>query len=114
ARAMTAFMLIFVCILKCLFDHYINKKILALNLALTAVLLIFAENIMRATTPFLIVLAGTVPYLAAELIYTFYRQTKKGKSVRDILTKTSFATVYPCLAVMSAVLIAVSYKIFGF
>lgn len=114
ARVMTAFMLIFVCILKCLFDHYINKKILALNLALTAVLLIFAENIMRATTPFLIVLAGTVPYLAAELIYTFYRQTKNGKTVRDILTKTSFATVYPCLAVMSAVLIAVSYKIFGF
>lgn len=112
ARFMSAFMLVFVVVIKLLFDRF--KKVNALTLIISAAvctgayLLLFEKRI----TSFVIILAGTVPYLAAELICRISKQSRKNKTIKEILTQTSFATVYPAFIVMSILILIVSYKIF--
>ena len=115
SRIMTVFMLIFVCVIKCVFDRFAEaKSIYIYQILLLAVCgIIFAGDIiLGGYKPFVIMLAGTVPYLIAEFICAVYESRKKQIAVKETMTKTAFATVYPCFAVMSAVILLVSYKIF--
>lgn len=116
SRVMTVFMLVFVCVIKCLFDKFAKEKFAALYQILSLVLcgVIFAGDIIiGGYKPIIIMIAGTVPYLIAEFICTVYDGRKKQISVKEALTKTAFATVYPCFCVMSAIILLVSCKIFG-
>lgn len=112
AKFMTAFMLVFVVVIKLLFDRF--KKVNAFTLVISAAVCTAAYLLLvgRRITPFEIILAGTVPYLAAELICTLLKQARKNKTVKEIFTKTSFATVYPAFVIMSILILIVSYKIF--
>ena len=116
SRIMTVFMLIFVCVIKCVFDRFAKAKYImvfqALLLAVCGV--VFAGDILLGGyKPIVIVFAGTVPYLVAELIFTVYDSEKKQTPIKKVFTRTAFATVYPCFCVMSAVILIVSCKIFG-
>jgi hypothetical protein len=57
-------------------------------------------------------LAGTVQYIAGEIIWILSKKGRHGKSLKDAVTKTPFATVFPAFAVMSAAIIIISFKIF--
>jgi len=116
SRIMTVFMLVFVCIIKCMLDKFAKEKFIfvfqLLSFAVCGV--IFAGDIiLGGYKPVVIMFAGTVPYLVAEFICTVYDGKKNQLSLRNSLTKTAFATVFPCFCVMSTVLLIVSFKIFG-
>lgn len=117
SRIMTVFMLVFVCVIKCVFDKFANERFIyvfqILSLAVCGVL--FAGDIiLGGYGPIVIMIAGTVPYLIAEFFCTVYDGRKKKLSLKNTFTKTAFATVYPCFALMSAVILIVSCKIFLF
>ena len=117
ARLMTVFALILVCAIKCVFERFAHLKNLPLYgaIAFAACAAVFAGDIiLGGYSPFALILAGTVPYLIAELIHAVSKPRRKDKTMGDALTKTAFATVYPCFLIMCAVLYAVSAKIFGF
>lgn len=115
SRIMTVFMLVFVCVIKCVFDRFSKVKSVVLYqisvLALCGA--VFACDVfLGGFKPVVIMFSGTVPYLVAELIFTVYDGKKKQIPLRKTLTGTAFATVYPCFCVMSAVILIVSCKIF--
>ncbi len=116
ARLMTAFMLVLVCGIKCVFERFKNTKMMPLfgTLVFALCIAVFAGDIiLGGYSPFEIIVAGTVPYLVAEFLHAISKGRRKEKSVADAITKTAFATVYPCFLIMCAVLYAVSFKIFG-
>ncbi len=116
ARLMTVFMLILVCAIKCVFERLADSKMQPFYgaIALAICIAVFAGDIiLGGYSPFAVIIAGTVPYLIVELLHAASKGRRKEKSVKDALTKTSFATVYPCFLIMCAVLYAVSAKIFG-
>ncbi len=116
ARLMTVFMLVFVCLLKNVFDRFDYLKFLPLwqILALLLGIGVFAGDVViGGYAPFWLVIAGTVPYLVAEPLHALSKKSRKGRSVAQVIAKTSFATVYPCLVIQSAVIIFASWKIFG-
>lgn len=116
ARSMTVFMLVFVCLLKCVFDRFDYLKSLPVwqVLAFLTAAAVFAGDIkIGGYSPFWLIIAGTLPYLAAELLHALSQKMRRGRSVSQVLTKTSFATVYPCLVIQSAIIIFASWKIFG-
>lgn len=116
ARLMTVFMLVFVCLIKCVFDRFDYLKSLPLwqILALLLGIGIFAGDIViGGYAPFWLIIAGTVPYLVAEPLHAFSKKSRKGRSFAQIIAKTPFATVYPCLVFQSVVIIFASWKIFG-
>lgn len=111
----TVFMLVFVLSVKCIFDRFSGSKLLPL----AAVILIAVCTVALVgcfypgyCTPFNIMLIGTVPYLITELICVIWKAPRTGKKVTDVLTKTSFATVFPFLVIQSIMIIFISYKIF--
>ncbi len=117
ARLMTVFALILVCAIKCVFERLGDAKLFPLYAAIgfAVCAAVFAGDIIiGGYSPMGIIVAGTVPYLLAELLHAASKQRRNEKSVRDALTKTAFATVYPCFLIECAVLYAVSCKIFGF
>lgn len=117
ARLMTVFMLILVCAIKCVFERLGHTKLMPLYAAIASVICaaVFAGDIiLGGYKPFALIFAGTVPYLIAELLHAVSKHRRKEKSIGDALTKTAFATVYPCFLAMCAVLYAVSAKIFVF
>lgn len=117
SRIMTVFMLIFVCAIKCAYDKFEKIKfVYALQAVMLAVCAaVFAGDIFfGGYGPFAVMLAGTVPYLIMEIVWAVSHSHRKNIPLKEVLTKTAFATVFPCLTVMSAVVLFVSYKIFGF
>lgn len=117
ARIMTVFMLIFACTLKCAFDRFKKMRFVyifqVVMLAICAA--VFAGDIiLGGYGPFVIMLAGTVPYLIAEFMWAAWDCRTKNIPLKNTVTKTAFATVFPCLTVMSAAILLISYKIFGF
>jgi len=117
SRIMTVFMLVLVCIIKCVFDRFAEAKSIYVFQIISIALCggVFAGDILLGGyKPIVIMLAGTVPYLVAEFICAVYESRKKQIAVKETITKTAFATVYTCFAVMSIVVLIVSYKIFRF
>ncbi len=114
ARFMTAFMLVFVIVNKLVFDRFEKVNIVTSLISVAVVVSAYIFCVKNSVSAFGIVLAGTLPYLAGEAIWIMSKRGRRGKTVKDALTKTSLATVYPAFAVMSVALILVSYKIFGF
>ncbi len=116
ARSMTVFILVFVALNKCVFDRFTSSKYPAFWQLLSAVVCacVFAGDILLdGYPPFAVIVAGTVPYLLFEFIWVLTKDGRRGKTVSERLFKTSFITVFPFLAFQSAVLLAVSYKIFN-
>lgn len=113
SRFMSGFMLVFVLIIKLLFDRF--KKVNAFTLLISFAVCVVSYFVLVSSgiTPFKIIIAGTVPYLAAELLCVVVRAKNEGVSLKDKLIKTPFITVYPCLVVQSAIIIFASWKIFG-
>ena len=64
--------------------------------------------------PFALIFAGTVPYLLAELFHAMTEKRRAGRSIKDGLCKTAFATVFPCFLIMCIIIYIVSAEIFGF
>ncbi len=116
AKIMTAFMLLFVCGMKCAFDRFENAKLLPVGHAVIFSLCAaaFAGCFFNVYSPLFLVTVGTVPYLIAELASSMWRNAKKGKKLRNLLTETTFATVYPCFVIQSAVILIALWNFFVF
>ncbi len=113
-RFMSAFMLVFAVINKLLFDRFKKVNIVTLLAAAAACGAAYMILMNRSISAFDIIIAGTVPYIAGELIWMLSKQGRHGKSIKEMLTKTSLATVFPSFVVMSLIIIIISYKIFVF
>ena len=116
ARTMTVFMLVLVCAIKCGYDRFEKSKpaYLIQFILLAGCAAVFAADIVTGGfKPFVVMLAGTAPYLIAEFVCSVYESRCKQIPLKQTLTKTAFATVYPCFIVMSVIILIVSYKIFG-
>jgi hypothetical protein len=112
---MTVFMLVFVCAMKCVFSRFAKSKFLPLCIAVSLAVCVgtlAGDVILGGYGPCAVVVAGTVPYLFAELFSRISKHSRREKTVGEILFRTSFVTVYPFMTAMAAVLLAVSYKIF--
>ena len=110
----TVFMLVFVVVNKLIFDRL--KKVNLISILLggaicVAPYMIFTQRI-RGVEPFDVVLAGTIPYIAGEIICILSKKCRNGMPLKDALTKTAFATVFPTFVIMSIILVVLSAKIF--
>ncbi len=117
ARLMTVFMLILVLGIKCVFERFGESRLMPLYGVIALIVCggVFAGDIiLGGYGPFALIFAGTVPYLLAELLHAISKGRRAGRSVKDGLAKTAFATVYPCFLIMCSVIYIVSVKIFGF
>lgn len=114
SRFMTAFILVFVIINKLVFDRFKKVNILTVLAYAATSVAAYMLFVMRTCTLFDIILAGTLPYLAGELVWIFSKQGRHGKSLKEAVTGTPFATVFPSFVVMSALIIVLFYKIFAF
>lgn len=111
----TVFMLVFVVVNKLIFDRFKKVNLVSILIGAgvcVATFVCFAGRI-GGVKPIDVVLVGTIPYLAGEIIWILSKQGRRGKSLKDAVTKTPFATVFPAFAVMSAVLIISFVKIFA-
>ncbi len=116
AKIMTVFILVFVCGMKCAFDRFEKATLLPLGqtVIFAICIAVFTGCFYDIYSPFAVVVAGTVPYLIAELASVLWRNREKGVSIQKTLMGTPFATVYPCFVIQSAVILIVFWKIFGF
>ena len=115
AKIMTVFILVFVCGMKCAFDRFADAKLLPLGQTVISAICIavFAGCFYDVYSPFAVIVAGTVPYLIAELASVLWGNSEKGISIRKTLTGTAFGTVYPCFVIQSVIILSVFCKIFG-
>lgn len=115
AKFMTAFMLIFVCAVKCVLDRFEKSKLLPVGQFVSAVVcgLAFVFCFADYCSPIIIVICGIVPYMIAELVWAVWENKQKGKNAKYLMNSTAFATVYPCFAVMCALIAVASIKIFA-
>ncbi|MBQ2842129.1 MAG: hypothetical protein IJE72_03745 [Clostridia bacterium] len=112
ARFMTAFMLVFVVVNKLIFDRFKKVNLISVLLGASVCAVSFILFVGNRIKPVTVVLAGTLPYLAGEIIWVLSKQGRHGKSLKDSVTKTPFATVFPSFVVMSALLIISFCKFF--
>ena len=110
----TVFMLVFVVVNKLIFDRL--KKVNLISILLggaicVAPYMIFTQRI-RGVEPFDVVLAGTIPYIAGEIICILSKKCRNGMPLKDALTKTAFVTVFPTFVIMSIILVILYAKIF--
>ncbi len=115
AKFMTAFMLIFVCAVKCVLDRFEKSKLLPVGQIVSAVVcgLAFVFCFADYCSPIIIVICSIVPYMIAELVWAVWENKQKGKNAKYLMNSTAFATVYPCFAVMCALIAVASIKIFA-
>ncbi len=112
----TVFMLVFVLSVKCIFDRFSESKLQPLaGVILTAVCSVVFIGCFypELCTPFNIILIGTIPYLITEFICVIWKAPRTDKKATDVITKTSFITVFPFMVVQSIMIIFISYKIFA-
>ena len=116
AKIMSVFMLVFVCAAKCVFDRFAQAKHLVwgqlISLIICAVTL--AGCFADIYSPFILVVAGIVPYLIAEFAHTAWDNKRQGRPFVYLMKNAAFATVYPCLVVQAVIILLVSCKIFVF
>lgn len=116
ARIMTVFMLVLVCVIKCVFDRFDSMKSLPLwqvVSVMACVAVFIGDIILGGYSPFSIIIAGTAPYLIAEFIWAVSRKARKDKTVKHQLTQTSFLTVYSFFIIQSIVILTAAFKIFN-
>ncbi len=115
AKFMTAFMLIFVCAVKCVLDRFEKSKLLIVGQFVSAVVcgLAFVYCFADYCSPLVVVICGIVPYMIAELVWAVWENKQKGKDAKYLMNSTAFATVYPCFAVMCVMIAVASIKIFA-
>lgn len=107
----TVFMLVFVVVNKLIFDRFKKVNLISILIGAAVCIATFMCSAGRVNA-IDVVLAGTVPYIAGEIIWILSKQGRCGKSLKDAVTKTPFATVFPAFVVMSAAIIIISFKIF--
>ncbi len=99
---------------KCVLDRFDKSKLLPVGqiISLVVCTAAFAFCFTDYCTPFAVILCGIVPYLIAELVWAVWDNAQKGKTAKELIGSTPFATVYPCFAVMSILINVSSLKIF--
>lgn len=112
AKLATVFMLVFVVVNKLIFDRFEKVNLISVLVGATvcvATYMTFVHSI-RGVSAFDIVLAGTLPYIAGEIIWILSKQGRRGKTLKKAVTKTAFATVFPTFVIMSALIIVTFYN----
>ncbi len=114
-KFVTVFMLVFVVVNKLIFDRFKKVNLISILVggAVCVATYMFLVQRNRWVGAFDVVLAGTIPYIVGEIIWILSKQGRHGKSLKEAVTKTPFATVFPTFVIMSVVLIALSVKIFA-
>ncbi len=112
ARFMTAFMLVFVVVIKLLFDRFKIVNAVTLIISAAVIVISYIYFVIDGVTPMKIIFAGTVPYIGGELICSIIKQKENGKSIKSLFTESAFGTVFPAFVVMSILIYAISAKIF--
>ncbi len=109
------FMLVFVVVNKLIFDRFKKVNLISILIGIGVCAATFMSFFGRigGVKPINVVLAGTVPYIAGEIIWILSKEGRHGKSLKDSITKTPFATVFPTFVIMSTSLILFSFKIFN-
>lgn len=115
AEFVTVIMLVFVVVNKLIFDRF--KKVNLISILLggavcVATYMCFIQK-LRGVEPFDVVLLGTIPYIAGEILCVLYKKERNGMPLKDVVTKTAFATVFPTFVIMSVILVILSAKIFA-
>lgn len=116
ARLMSIFMIVFVLIVKNVFDRLDECRYAALwqiaGIAVSAG--IFAAALPgKLDSPIILIVVGTVLYILAELFWSIWEIRRKDETVKHLFTSTSFGTVYPCFVLQTVLLIASAAKIFA-
>ncbi len=111
----TVFMLVFVVVNKLIFDRFkkVNLISILIGIGVCAATIMSFSGRIGGVKSFDVVLAGTVPYIAGEIIWILSKEGRHGKSLKDAITKTPFATVFPTFVIMSAFLLISLLKIFN-
>ena len=112
AKFMTAFMLVFVVVIKLVFDRFEKVNAISMIISLVIIIISFVYFVSDGVTDFKIVFAGTVPYIGGEVLYSVVKQKQSGKPVKKLFTETAFGTVIPAFVVMSILIYTISAKIF--
>lgn len=115
AKFVTVFMLVFVVVNKLIFDRFKKVNLISILIGTgvcVATFMYFFGNI-RGVKAIDVVLAGTIPYIVGEIIWILSKQGRHGKSLKEAVTKTPFATVFPTFVIMSLMIIILSVKIFN-
>lgn len=112
AMFMTAFMLVFVVVIKLVFDRFEKVNAISMIISLVIIAASYIYFVLYGVTDFKIIFAGTVPYIAGELIYSMVERKQKGHSVKSLFTETAVATVIPAFIVMSILIYISAIKIF--
>lgn len=114
-RFVAVFMLVFVVVNKLIFDRFKKVNLISILIggAVCVATYMFIAQKIRGVGSFAVVIAGTLPYIAGEIIWILSKQGRQGKSLKDAVTKTPFATVFPTFVIMSVLIIFSFYKIFG-
>lgn len=115
AKIMTVFMLFFGCAIKCAFDRFEDAKLLPLGQAVVGAIsaAVYVGCFTDVYSPFILVLAGIVPYLITEFVSAVWSNSQKGHGFRHLLMSTAFGTVYPTFVLQCAVILIASWKIFA-
>ena len=115
AKIMTVFFLVFGCSIKCAFDRFEDSKLLPLGQAVVGLICaaVFTGCFFEIYSPFILVFAGTVPYMVTEFASALWANKRKGKNFGYLLSSTAFATVYPTFIVQCVIVLIISWKIFG-
>lgn len=115
AKVMTVFILVFVCAIKCGFERFNNSKFVYL---IQAVLFAGCAAVPALSFvsygffPLAVILSGIVPYMVAEFASAVFKNHSQGNTLRHLVTKTPFATVYPFFVLQSIAVLIISFKIF--
>lgn len=109
------FMLVFVVVNKLIFDRFKKVNLISVLIGTGVCVATFMCFFGRigGVKPIDVVLAGTVPYIAGEIIWILSKKGRNGMPLKDAVSKTAFATVFPTFAVMSVLLVILSAKIFA-
>ena len=115
-KFVTVFMLVFVVVIKLIFDRFKKVNLISILIGGTvcvATYMLIVYNIRGDSAFFAVVLVGTIPYIVGEIIWILSKQGRHGKSLKEAVTKTPFATVFPTFVIMSLMIIILSVKIFN-
>lgn len=111
----TVFMLVFVVVNKLVFDRFkkVNFISILIGTGVCVATFMYFSGRIGGVKSIDVVIAGTVPYIVGEIIWILSKKGRNGMPLKDALTKTAFATVFPTFVIMSVILVILSAKIFA-